>query len=376
MNEGSSYDIAIAGGGLAGLSAAILLGKKGYRVILFEKEKYPFHKVCGEYISLESREFLLSLGVPLEEWKVPVINQLSVSSPDGTELNQQLPLGGFGVSRYKIDNELKNIAEQNGVTLSEDTRVQEISFDSNVFTIATDKGEWKSQVCCSAAGKRSNLDVKWKRRFTQHKTGPLNNFLGVKYHAVLEHPRTLISLHNFKNGYCGISPIEENKTCICYLTTAANLRASNNDIRQMEENILFRNVFIKEAFENAAMIYDKPLTISQISFDKKEQIVDHVLMLGDAAGMITPLCGNGMSMALFSSRIAVELIEKFISGEISRGEMEVEYSKRWSNTFGRRLFAGRVIQSLFGKEWITNKTVSVLKHFPRLVSRIIRQTHG
>jgi flavin-dependent dehydrogenase len=376
MNEGSSYDIAIAGGGLAGLSAAILLGKKGYRVILFEKEKYPFHKVCGEYISLESREFLLSLGVPLEEWKVPVINQLSVSSPDGTELNQQLPLGGFGVSRYKIDNELKNIAEQNGVTLSEDTRVQEISFDSNVFTIATDKGEWKSQVCCSAAGKRSNLDVKWKRRFTQHKTGPLNNFLGVKYHAVLEHPRTLISLHNFKNGYCGISPIEENKTCICYLTTAANLRASNNDIRQMEENILFRNVFIKEAFENAAMIYDKPLTISQISFDKKEQIVDHVLMLGDAAGMITPLCGNGMSMALFSSRIAVELIEKFISGEISRGEMEVEYSKRWSNTFGRRLFAGRVIQSLFGKEWITNKTVSVLKHFPRVVSRIIRQTHG
>ncbi len=376
MNEGSSYDIAIAGGGLAGLSAAILLGKIGYRVILFEKENYPFHKVCGEYISLESREFLLSLGVPLEEWKVPVINQLSVSSPDGTELNQQLPLGGFGVSRYKIDNELKNIAEQNGVTLSEDTRVQEISFDSNVFTIATDKGEWKSQVCCSAAGKRSNLDVKWKRRFTQHKTGPLNNFLGVKYHAVLEHPRTLISLHNFKNGYCGISPIEENKTCICYLTTAANLRASNNDIRQMEENILFRNVFIKEAFENAAMIYDKPLTISQISFDKKEQIVDHVLMLGDAAGMITPLCGNGMSMALFSSRIAVELIEKFISGEISRGEMEVEYSKRWSNTFGRRLFAGRVIQSLFGKEWITNKTVSVLKHFPRVVSRIIRQTHG
>jgi flavin-dependent dehydrogenase len=376
MNEGSSYDIAIAGGGLAGLSAAILLGKKGYRVILFEKEKYPFHKVCGEYISLESREFLLSLGVPLEEWKVPVINQLSVSSPDGTELNQQLPLGGFGVSRYKIDNELKNIAEQNGVTLSEDTRVQEISFDSNVFTIATDKGEWKSQVCCSAAGKRSNLDVKWKRRFTQHKTGPLNNFLGVKYHAVLEHPRTLISLHNFKNGYCGISPIEENKTCICYLTTAANLRASNNDIGQMEENILFRNVFIKEGFENAAMIYDKPLTISQISFDKKEQIVDHVLMLGDAAGMITPLCGNGMSMALFSSGIAVELIEKFISGEISRGEMEVEYSKRWSNTFGRRLFAGRVIQSLFGKEWITNKTVSVLKHFPRVVSRIIRQTHG
>ena len=376
MNNGSLYDVAIAGGGLAGLSTAILLAKKGFRVVLFEKEKYPFHKVCGEYISLESREFLLSLGLQLDEWNLPVINELSVTSPDGAALNQKLPLGGFGISRFKIDYELKKLAEQNNVELLESTRVREIKFEGNAFIITTDRGEWQSLVCCSAAGKRSNLDVKWKRRFTLQKPNSLNNFIGVKYHAVLEHSRTLIALHNFKNGYCGISPIEENKTCICYLTNALNLRSSGNDIRNMEENILFRNVFVKEAFENAAMIYDKPITISQISFDRKEQIVDHVLMIGDSAGMITPLCGNGMSMALAGGRIAALLIEKYLSREISRTEMEHRYRKEWSETFGRRLFAGRVIQSLFGKEWITNKTVSVLKRYPRLVSGIIRQTHG
>lgn len=376
MNDAKLYDVAIVGGGLAGLSAAILLGKHGYRVVLFEKEKYPFHKVCGEYISLESIGFLQSLGVPVKDWNLPVITQLSLTSPDGTELNQQLPLGGFGVSRYRIDHQLKTIAEQNNVSLHQETRVQDISFDGKSFTILTDKGQWLSQVCCSAAGKRSNLDVKWKRTFTLRKAGPLNNFIGVKYHAVLEHPRTLISLHNFINGYCGISPIEENKTCICYLTTASNLRQSGNDIRRMEEKILFRNVHIKEAFENAAMVYDKPITISQISFDKKEQVIDHVLMLGDAAGMITPLCGNGMSMALFSSRMAVELIDRLLRGEISRWEMEEDYRRKWNDTFGKRLFAGRVIQSLFGREWITNQTVNILRHFPRVVSRIIRQTHG
>jgi menaquinone-9 beta-reductase len=376
MNNGTLYDAAIVGGGLAGLSAAIVLGKKGYRVVLFEKEKYPFHKVCGEYISLESRAFLISLGVPLDNWDVPVITRLSVTSPDGTELNQQLPLGGFGVSRYRIDNELRLIAQQNNVDVLENTRVQEIRFNTNAFIIITDKGEWQSLICCSAAGKRSNLDVKWRRKFTLQKPNALNNFIGVKYHAVLEHPRTLISLHNFSNGYCGIAPVEDNKTCICYLTTASNLRASGNDIRHMEEKFLFRNVFLKETFENAAMIYDKPLTISQISFDRKEQVIDHVLMLGDAAGMIAPLCGNGMSMALFSSRIATEMIEKFLSGSMSRDEMESEYKRKWLNAFGRRLFAGRVIQSLFGKEWITNKTVGILKHFPHLVSRIIKQTHG
>ncbi|MBC7511814.1 MAG: FAD-dependent oxidoreductase, partial [Ferruginibacter sp.] len=54
MNDTQQYDITIIGGGLAGLALAIQLVKKGYSVALFEKEQYPFHKVCGEYISLES----------------------------------------------------------------------------------------------------------------------------------------------------------------------------------------------------------------------------------------------------------------------------------------------------------------------------------
>jgi len=54
MDNDITYDAAIIGGGLAGLALSIQLSKKGYRVILFEKEQYPFHKVCGEYISMES----------------------------------------------------------------------------------------------------------------------------------------------------------------------------------------------------------------------------------------------------------------------------------------------------------------------------------
>ena len=42
------YDIAIIGGGLAGLSLAIQGADKGYKTVVFEKEQYPFHKVCGE----------------------------------------------------------------------------------------------------------------------------------------------------------------------------------------------------------------------------------------------------------------------------------------------------------------------------------------
>src|ERR1700741_2808695 len=98
-----AYDVAIVGGGLAGLALSIQCAQAGYRTVLFEKEKFPFHKVCGEYISLESWDFLKNLGLPLESWDLPMIRKFIASSPGGRILRHELPLGGFGVSRYRID---------------------------------------------------------------------------------------------------------------------------------------------------------------------------------------------------------------------------------------------------------------------------------
>src|SRR4051795_5616504 len=97
MNDEILYDIAIIGGGLAGLCLAIQCANKHYNVILFEKEEYPFHKVCGEYISLESRDFIERLGVQLEEINLPVIKTLNISDAGGKMYSFNLPLGGFGI---------------------------------------------------------------------------------------------------------------------------------------------------------------------------------------------------------------------------------------------------------------------------------------
>ena len=51
--EDKIYDVVVIGGGLAGLSTALILAKENYSVLLLEKETYPYHKVCGEYISME-----------------------------------------------------------------------------------------------------------------------------------------------------------------------------------------------------------------------------------------------------------------------------------------------------------------------------------
>jgi flavin-dependent dehydrogenase len=374
------HDVAIIGGGLAGLALSIQCANAGYKTILFEKEKYPFHKVCGEYVSLESWNFLEDIGVPLSQMNLPLIKRLLVTAPNGKELEQDLPLGGFGISRYKLDAMLAEIATQNGVEVTEATKVEDVRFENEMFNVHPASGGTMASIQCKVAagtfGKRSNLDVKWKRRFALQKQNKLNNYIAVKYHIKTNWPRDLIALHNFKNGYCGISQIEDEKYCLCYLTTAKNLEQSGNSIPQMETKILCTNRHLKKIFTEAKILYESPVTISQISFSKKTQIQDHVLMIGDAAGMITPLCGNGMSMALHGSKIAFEQIHLFLQNKIPRWQMEQDYTGNWQKQFGKRLRTGRMIQKFFGSSLLSNLLISSLRPFPSIIRKLISITHG
>lgn len=369
-------DVCIVGGGLGGLSLSILLAELGHKVILLEKEKYPFHKVCGEYISLESWDFLEKLGVPLSKMDLPVISKLMVSSPSGSTINHPLPLGGFGVSRYKLDNTLVQIARQKGVSVLEDSKVGDVVYLNDQFIVSAGKYKICCRVCAGSFGKRSNLDVKWKRPFILEKPGKLNNYIGVKYHVKIDLPPDIIALHNFENGYCGISRIEEGKYCCCYLTTADNLKKNGSDISTMERVVLYRNPHLKNIFEQMEVLYKEPLVISQVSFAKKTNIFQHIIMLGDAAGMIAPLCGNGMSMAMHAAKIASGFIHQFLEDKCTRDQMENTYSAQWNKHFASRLQTGRFIQSLFGKPMMTNMFVNSLKPFPGLINALIRRTHG
>ncbi len=369
------YDIGVVGGGLGGLTLAIQAAQQGLSVVLFEKEQYPFHKVCGEYISNESWNFLERCGVPLSDWNLPQISKLTISDNIGEQYHFQLPLGGFGISRYKLDNTLYEIAVKLGVKVFNQTRVNDVYFNNDQFGISTEDFTINAKVVVGSFGKRTNLDLKWKRNFIQKKPSKINNYIGVKYHLKYPQPLDTISLHNFKDGYCGISAIEDGQYCCCYLTTANNLTNSGNSIEKMEKDLLSANKQLAHIFSTAEILYKQPLTISQISFEKKEQVINHILFVGDAAGLITPLCGNGMSMAMNAAYLALNQIKRFLNNEISRTEMEVSYAKNWQKQFAYRTATGRVVQRLFGGN-STKYFLKLMNKFPFIATKLIQQTHG
>ncbi len=376
MLNKEEYDIAIIGGGLAGLSLSIQCVKKGYKTVLFEKEQYPYHKVCGEYISNESYPFLQRLGIDFSSLQLPQINQLLVSDTRGKAYHFPLDLGGFGISRYTLDDLLYKTALSKGVTICTKTKVTDVTRNDNCFAISAANTHYKAKVACGTWGKRSNLDVQWKRQFVQQKPNKLNNFIGIKYHIRYPFAHDTIALHNFKNGYCGISKIEDDKCCLCYLTTANNLKKYNNSIAEMERELLSQNSFLKDIFSKAQFLYSQPLAISQISFDKKNTVENGVLMLGDGAGLITPLCGNGMSMAMHSSVLAFENISLFLGQKQTRNEMENNYETQWQQQFAKRLLMGRTVQRLFGGATSTSLFLQTMKLFPFIAKGVIKSTHG
>ena len=70
------YDVICVGGGLAGAAYANLMAQKGLKVMVIEKDTFPRHKVCGEYVSMESYQFLERLGLKLNSLDLPRISHL------------------------------------------------------------------------------------------------------------------------------------------------------------------------------------------------------------------------------------------------------------------------------------------------------------
>jgi flavin-dependent dehydrogenase len=365
----------ILGGGLAGLAAALDLAQRGHRVAVVERRRYPFHRVCGEYVSNEVLPYLSRLGADPTALAPAAIRRFGLSSPAGRTLASPLDLGGFGVSRYLLDYFLYQRALAQGIEFLFAT-VADVAFDAAAdhHTVQLADGrQLTARLVLGTYGKRSALDRQLGRPFFTQRSP----YLGVKHHLRLPgFARDVIELHNFRDGYAGISAIEEDKLCFCYLTTRANLKASGGTIAALEGEVLARNPRLADILGHAERLYAQPEVINEISFAPKQPVEQHLLMVGDAAGLITPLCGNGMAMALHGAALAAPLASRFLRGELPRPALEAAYAQAWQRQFGARLRVGRAVQRLFGGPVLSELVVGGLRHWPAAVRALMRQTHG
>lgn len=365
-------DILIVGGGLAGLTNALHLLRMGFDVLLVEKNSYPKHKVCGEYISNEVLPYLDWLRIDPFILGASKITRFSCSAVNGREIHCSLSLGGFGISRYAMDNFLYEKATERGCLFWKDT-VEDILFIDDEFRVLTKiHGLIKARVVIGAYGKRGLIDLKLDRAFALNKSP----WMAVKAHYKGDFPNDLVALHNFKGGYCGVSKVENELMNVCYLVNARIFKQYKN-IADHRKAIVCQNPHLDRIFAESERVEEEPLAISQISFSVKQKIENHIIMIGDSAGLIHPLCGNGMAMAMHSAKICAESVHGFFKRTLkSRTDMELNYVQEWNRNFKARVQAGRLLTRVFEEERLAKLSLGILTHFPSLLPFIIKQTHG
>ena len=371
----NSFDVIVIGAGPAGSATAIHLTSRGYEVLLLEKHFYPTHKLCGEFLSGESRRNLLGLGLleAVSEAGARPVTQMLFSAADGSRFSWRLPTPGFGISRYTFDHLLMIRAVAAGVTVRQGLSAKSIEGSLRAgFEVRTETESFTSRVVVGAFGKRSLLDRKLERAFL-HEARPIVAF---KAHFASADPDGQVELHAFDGGYCGICPAGPDAINACWLSSDEKLRRAGGDPDRLLQVIMAENGLIGARLEGLERISSSYLATGQIHVRRKLPHEREVLMVGDAAGMIAPMCGEGMSMALRSAEMVVPLIDRHLRGRLSGEGLLKAYGRRWALEFRARMYVGYWLHQGFGNPRAALIGLRTVKTLPGLANLLFRSTRS
>ncbi len=365
------YDVIVVGAGLSGSSAAIQLAQKGLSVLLLEQQRYPAHKLCGEFLSVEVLENFARLGVgeAIAAAQPHQIRNSLLTTCSGARFEHPLPGVALGLSRYQLDLLLFERALAAGAICHDGTTVKGIEGDfAQGFSVATSRGEFRSRMVLAAHGKRSTLDQKLNRRFVQKKSP----WVAFKAHCEGLTLPGMIELHSFPGGYCGLSMIETGQVNLCWIGHERVLQGSTD--RNLPD-ALYENPALRDRLKPLRIVPTVRHRLGQISFAMKGNFEGDICAIGDTAGMITPLCGDGMAMALRSAELAVPLAIDYLSGGSAR-EFKRQYAQDWRREFRLRLQLGRLVHGGFVRPGLAEVCVGVCRGLPEVGNWLIRNTRG
>ena len=373
MSDGV-YDVAIIGGGPAGCSLAAELARAGRRVILFEKEPMPRDKLCGEFLSTEVAGICMRLGVHdriLGSGAQP-IREARCSAPHGIELNVQLPGTAYGLSRRSFDQILFTHAADSGGDVRDGTSVASIkgSLDQK-FELNAEHTRYAARLVVGAYGRRATLDRKLERP-SLHAGRP---FVGFKAHYTGALPEQQIEVHTFNGGYCGLLVAEDNQINVCWIAHQRHLKEAGGSPESLVDRMGEWNVRL--GCRLADLVRVEPFqAVSRLDFRPKELFAQDVLLIGDAAGMIAPLCGDGIGMAMQSAVIAAPLIEDFLDGRSTGPRLKRRYERAWRREFRTRMRVGRLLQTFFVRPQLLEPGLRLAEAFPQMAQRFVALTRG
>jgi len=374
------FDIAIIGGGPAGSSAGILLSKRGYSVSIIEKKSFPREVLCGEFISKEVVEFLKENFLYEEFLSLSpnLITSFRFSGEKGKELCSLLEFPAYGIKRSKLDNLFLSKARENGAEIFQPGEVKEIQKQTEGYLVKIKSGSGEeftlySKIIIAAYGRQNILD-KYSGRNFYGKKSKLN---GIKFHIEKTHFNSFnseeIKIFTGRGIYCGLNAVDDNTITLCFLEKWNKFQYSPKDLllQLSRENKKFSALLKQNFFDSI----DK-LTVygtGNIYFGTRDIVNEGIFYIGDAAGVIAPLVGDGIGMAVQSAGLVSNIL---IRNQLVQRKSGDEYKIEWRNMFLRRISLARIIQKSVLNNSFRIPGINLVSLFPSALSTIIKYTRG
>lgn len=369
-------DAIVVGAGIAGSSTAIQLARSGHRTLLLDRQLFPRHKTCGEFMSPETQEMLEFLGVDLLKHHVKPImmNKACIYMPRGGEINVPLPGSAWGISRYELDHLLHQKALSAGAQLITKATVIGIELlDNEQYRVDIRQGShtasYYAKAVIGAYGTRKPKGV----IHTEQDYRDEVVYVGLKSHYTGIEAGAQVELYFCEGGYTGISPVPNGMVNVAALLTRDVTQSSGKSVQDILEIASRTNPKLAARLNNAVLVPGTQVSIAPVRLSDIPEPWSTFPHVGDALLMIPPLCGDGMSVALRSSILCSNATDRYLHGEITYNEWKREYTEKANHEFVKLLKRARMIQKLaFVK---ANRLYpGIARIFPGLATYVVKST--
>ncbi len=323
-------DVIVVGAGPSGSAAAYYFASAGYDVILVDKCKFPRDKVCGDFVSPVAQIELGRLGLANSpEFKRSNLIRRASVYLDGNELIsrsvpkvQGLPRYGRVVPRFILDKLLLDAAIKEGAVFFEGLKAVGMHTKRKIVELQVEgpsgKKILKARLLIGADGSNSTI----AKLVRGHPPSSADRIIAIRgYFKDVDGSSNHADLHFNKEsfpGYCWLFPTGKNQANVgvgMVLDTIPSGKRLNELLNQLIENDLSLHKRLRNA-KLIGPIKGWPLT----TYNANQSLVDNrVMLVGDAAGLVNPLNGEGIQYALLSGRWASEVaISCLIADDLSK----------------------------------------------------------
>ena len=365
VREDYDADVIIAGAGPAGAAAACHLARRGASVIVLDRATFPRDKVCGDCVAPLALVELGALGVSqMEGYAQTNIARCGAIYLDGEEL-LSLPLPDIkGVPQYArviprliLDNLIVEVAKEAGAQVMEGVPLAGFSVDKNAVLVeaAGPAGQFimRARLLIGADGSGSKV----ARAMRGSQPPRRDRMVAARaYFTDVEGPEDQLDVYVSAScfpGYYWLFPTGNGEANVGLGIPVETLPAHDQTPAAMLRRLVREDPALAVRLDRANLrgtIVGWPL----MTYNHDLPIVaDRLMLIGDAAGLINPLNGEGIQYALLSGRWAADTIGPCLNdGDFSTSAL-APFVERVERELGPDMALARLIV-----HWITNRALT------------------